>query len=310
MKKILLPVLVPLFILISPQDVLPLQSQDQSLEYVQKRSQNSLAQVKQNSLEESKTKKEFKQIISHLKEQNFSDLSLGQTVQKVAEQFLGAAYIAGLLDKSEQEKLFISLKEFDCVLFVETVLGLSQNISRQETQYENFVKNIQDLRYANGIIDGYCSRLHYFSDWINDNQKRGNVKNITAELGGIKFDKTLTFMSKNRKLYPKLINNQANYQCILEREKQLNQLDLYYIPHNQIKAIYQKLQPGDIIAIATNIDGLDVTHTGLIYRTSEGNIAFIHASPAGQVTIAQDLQTYAQNVKNAVGIIVARPLTK
>ncbi|HAC64522.1 MAG TPA: DUF1460 domain-containing protein [Cyanothece sp. UBA12306] len=327
MNQILLSFTIPVVMIIFPQPALILEQyqgnfskqihfnkQINLTENKKKNNSKSKNQIIQSSgddiEQQNQNKLRFEQIIQTVINNDLSSLTMGEVLQEVSRQFLGAVYQAGLLDKSEQEKLFISLKQFDCVLFVETVLGISRNIAAQDYQYETFVNNIQNVRYANGEINDYCSRLHYFSDWINDNEKRGNVQNITDELGGVKFAKKLNFMTTNRKLYPKLVNNEANYQCILQREKQLNQLDIYYIPHSQIKAIYEKLQPGDIIAIATDISGLDVTHTGLVYRTKEENIGFIHASPAGQVTIAQDLQTYAQNVKNAAGIIVARPLNK
>ena len=252
--------------------------------------------------------KQFKSIINLINNHNPSKLSMGEIMQQVAKQFLGSAYKANLLDTLEKEKIFISFNQFDCVLFVETVLAITRNITMNNRKYQTFIKHLQDQRYINGLMNGYCSRLHYFSDWINDNQKRGNIKNITGYLGGIKLKKKLNFISKNRELYPKLATNEVNFQCILERENKINKLVLNYIPNTQVKQIYSKLKPGDIISIATSIDGLDVTHTGLIYQTKVGNIGFIHASPAGQVTIAGDLQKYVINVKNSVGIIVARPV--
>lgn len=267
-----------------------------------------MSQLSNKKLHKLKFKKQFESIINLVNNHNTSKLSMGEIMQKVAKQFLGSAYEVGLLETLEKEKIFISFNKFDCVLFVETVLAITRNITLNNVEYQTFTKHIQEQRYINGLMNGYCSRLHYFSDWINDNQKRGNVKNITENLGGIKFKKKLNFMSKNRELYPKLASNEVNYKCILERENKINKLVLNYIPNTQVKQIYSKLKPGDIISIATSIDGLDVTHTGLIYQTKEGNIGFIHASPAGQVTIAGDLQKYVINVEKSVGIIVARPV--
>ena len=90
-------------------------------------------------------------------------------------------------------------------------------------------------------------------------------------------------------------------------EKKLEQLTFNYLPTHNIRSIYHQLKPGDIIGIATNIKGLDFTHTGLVYQDRRGNIGLIHASPAGQVVIAKDLQSYVQNVRNAIGIVVSRP---
>ncbi|MFM6061077.1 MAG: N-acetylmuramoyl-L-alanine amidase-like domain-containing protein, partial [Microcystis panniformis] len=138
-------------------------------------------------------------------------------------------------------------------------------------------------------------------------QKRGNLENITQKLGGITLDKKLNFMSKNRPLYPQL-KPQSNYDCIQQVERQLESLYLTYIPTAKIKDIYPQLQVGDIIGVVTNIAGLDTTHTGLVYRFPDGKIGLIHASPAGQVTIAKDLQKYISKVDKAIGIFVVRPL--
>jgi hypothetical protein len=69
------------------------------------------------------------------------------------------------------------------------------------------------------------------------------------------------------------------------------------------------LQPGDIISIATEITGLDVSHTGLITQSSKQQASLIHASPAGEVVIAPELVKYVKNVPSAKGILVARPVT-
>jgi Protein of unknown function (DUF1460) len=249
----------------------------------------------------------YQKLVQYAQKQQLYQLPMGDIMQSIAESFLGASYQAGLLDRSDKEKLFISLKEFDCVLFVETVLGLSRNFAQKNYQYSAFTQQVLNQRYRQGILDGYCSRLHYFSDWINDNQKRSNVENITTKLGGITLDKKLNFMSKNYRSYPQL-KNQNNYDCIQQVEKQLETLPLTYIPTANIKAIYPQLQGGDIIGVVTNINGLDTTHTGLVYRLPDGKIGLIHASPAGQVTIANDLQKYISKVDKAIGIFVVRPV--
>lgn len=253
--------------------------------------------------------KDFQKLSNYAIAYNLAKKPLGEVMQAIAQRLLGSQYKAGLLDKTKQETLVISFTQFDCLLFVETVLALARNIVQQDYNYSTFTNHIIDQRYRHGKLNGYCSRLHYFSEWIEDNQKRGNVKNITTALGGVPLKKTLNFMSTHRQAYAQL-KSDDNYQCIVQMEKNLESLKLSYIPQPQIKSIYSRLQPGDIIGVVTNIAGLDVTHTGLVYRTTEGNIGFIHASPAGKVTIATDLQNYVGNVKNAIGIFVARPVLR
>ena len=248
----------------------------------------------------------FQKIITDAQKNNFKDVALGKIIQRVATKLLGAKYQAGLLDRFPDEQLIISLQKFDCLLFVETVLAIAKSITLQDNNYHNFTHRVEQYRYNNGEMNGYCSRLHYFSDWIRDNQTRGNVENITSQLGGITLSKKLNFMTTHRKNYAQLINNETNYQCIAAMESSLEELDFNYIPTSRIRNVYSQLQPGDIIGIATSIPGLDVTHTGLVYLDSNSNLGLIHASPAGKVVIAADLQNYVRKVNKAIGIIVVR----
>ena len=249
----------------------------------------------------------FQRIIDRAIEQKLEEAEIGEIIQTVAIDLLGSKYQAGLLDRTPQETLVISLQKFDCLLFVETILAIARNIATQDYNYNNFTKNVETQRYSQGKMTDYCSRLHYFSDWIKDNEERNLVTNITADIGGITIPKKLNFMTTHRNSYPQLAKNETNYRCITAMEKNLEQLIFHYIPTHNIRSIYHQLKPGDVIGIATSIKGLDFTHTGLVYQDERGNIGLIHASPAGQVVIARDLQSYVQNVRNAIGIVVSRP---
>ncbi|MCT7979491.1 DUF1460 domain-containing protein [Laspinema olomoucense] len=249
----------------------------------------------------------FKEVMQWASAQNLSRRPLSEIISGVAGQFIGAPYVAGLLDKSPDETLVVSLAGFDCVLFIETVLAIARGIAAQDYTYQGLENRVEEQRYRDGKLTDYCSRLHYFSDWIYDNSKRGLVENITQSLGGIPLNKTLNFMTQNRQSYPQLADD-GNYECIRQVEAKLKDVSLTYIPKDQISTLYDRLQPGDIIAAATDIEGLDVSHTGLVYQSKDGKMAFIHASPSGQVTVAPDLQSYVQAVEGQIGIIVARPL--
>ena len=251
----------------------------------------------------------FDKIVQYAKKQNLPDRPIGEIIQAIGDNFLGQPYAEGLLDKSDAEKLIVTLNKFDCVLFVETVLAISRGVAVKDYDYQNFVNRIEDQRYVNGKMNGYCSRLHYFSEWINDNQKRQTVENITAQLGGIPMNKTLNFMSQHRSSYPQMVKDEATYQCIVGIEADLAKTIVNYIPTNRIKSVYSQLKPGDIVAVATDVKGLDVTHTGFVYRNADGNLGLIHASPAGAVTVAYDLQRYISRVESAIGIVVARAKT-
>ncbi|MBD2175470.1 DUF1460 domain-containing protein [Pseudanabaena sp. FACHB-1998] len=289
-------------VLVTAKDKLPI-TQDVEQDPLQKVS----------SIDSSATKLEYQRLMQSLSDRQLSNplskLTTDQILQTVSSKFLGAKYREGLLEKSKSEQLFISLTEFDCVLFVETVLAFSRNLLSTNPSYENFGQNVETVRYQDGKLDGYCSRLHYFSEWIVDNQKRNLVQDLTSELGGIQLKKKLNFMSSNWQKYPRLRNSEANYQCILAMERKLEQdtrSQIYYIPSRKISSIYPSLKSGDIIGVVTDIQGLDTTHTGLVYLTSKGT-GLIHASPSGMVKVSSDLQRYVEGVDRAIGIMVARP---
>lgn len=251
---------------------------------------------------------QFKRIMQDAGARSLHDRPMGEIVQAIAKRFLGSPYQPNLLDQSSQESLVVSLTQFDCVLFVETVLAIARGVALQDYSYESFASQLQNQRYRDGKLNGYCSRLHYFSDWITDNQKRGNVFNLAQQMGGISFSKVLNFMSSHRQSYSRLADDEKTYRCIQQMEATLNPFIINYIPPGKIRQHYAQLQPGDIVAIATDIPGLDVTHTGLVYRNADGSIGLIHAAPNRGVRISLDLQHYINQVEHRIGILIARPV--
>jgi Protein of unknown function (DUF1460) len=257
---------------------------------------------------------QLKQTLHSAKQDRLAAQPFGTIVQAIAQRHLGASYQAGLLDQSPTEQLFISFQRFDCVLFVESMLALARSVVQQNSSSSDparqlvrqLARQIEVQRYRGGHLTDYCSRLHYFSDWIADNERRGLVRNVTLASGGIPLNKPLNFMTQHRSSYPQL-KSEAEFTCIKAAEAALAQEKRYYIPTAKISSLYPKLQAGDIVAIATAVPGLDVTHTGLLERRSDGGVGMIHASPAGSVARANDLQTYVSRVPDAIGIIVARP---
>jgi len=83
---------------------------------------------------------------------------------------------------------------------------------------------------------------------------------------------------------------------------------MYYIPKSSVDKYYDDLQTGDIIATTTEIKGLDVTHTGFIYK-KKGKTYFLHASLSAKEVIVskEELKSYLKSDKKKTGIMVARP---
>ena len=228
-------------------------------------------------------------------------------ITSIGKSFLGTTYVAQTLEINEEEKLVINLREFDCTTYVENVLTLSLMAKRETYDFETFTNLLRNIRYRDGELNGYGSRLHYFTEWIADNTKKGLVKDITADLGGLPVNKEINFMSTHRDLYP-MLKDDANYESILQAENRMNQHSVYFVPQDQVANIEDRIEDGDIIALATSIKGLDVTHTGYAIRQESGRIHLLHASSSGQVEISKKpLAEYLKGVKRNTGIIVARP---
>ncbi len=258
---------------------------------------------------DSSTQRAFEDLMAYARENDLAQRPLGEIVQQIGLRFLGRPYLAGMLDEAENEALVVDLMGFDCVTYVENMVALAQAIEAGDPSYAAYAQNLEDLRYRGGTLDGYCSRLHYFSDWMLDNERRGNVEIVSRDFGE-PFDKTIDFMSEHRDAYPKLVGDDSLYACIQQVEAGLEDHGIFYVPQAKIRSVYDQLRAGDIIATATNIDGLDVTHTGFVYKHDDGRTGFLHASLSGEVKISDDLADYVNGVKAQTGILVARPLAK
>ena len=81
-----------------------------------------------------------------------------------------------------KEKLIVNVSGFDCTTFVETVLALAKCAAAGKLSRSEFRKNLKLIRYRQGKIDGYSSRLHYFTDWLSDNEKKKILKTFLVSL--------------------------------------------------------------------------------------------------------------------------------
>lgn len=234
------------------------------------------------------------------------DLFPGDLIIELGRCFLAAPYRAGTLEAPGREKLVITLKEFDCTTFVESVVALALSADDQPLSPLAFSKNLKRIRYRGGKIVGYASRLHYFTDWIRDNVKKKILDDITASLGGKGLRKKISFMTDHRSLYPAL-KNKAAYEKMLQVEKSLSRKTFAVIPSGSLRAVASKIKNGDIIAFATDEDGLDVLHTGFAARQGK-KIYLLHASSkeGAVVMSSKPLTAYIKSNKKISGVLVAR----
>lgn len=238
--------------------------------------------------------------------QPFQSKSKELILQKTAEFFLEKPYVAGTLDKNDTEKLVINLREFDCVTFVETVIALANTTASGNLSFDNFASQLQQIRYRNGVIDGYDSRLHYTSDWAYNNVEKNILSAMSQQLGGVLETKTIDFMTSHRSAYNALKTDDSMLKKIKNTENEINKRKgFYYLPKDKITAKATEIPHMAMIAFTTSIKGLDTTHTGFAYKKN-GKLTFIHASSAKNKVVIDEktLNDYCQAQKSCTGIMV------
>ncbi|NWF91627.1 MAG: DUF1460 domain-containing protein [Syntrophaceae bacterium] len=279
----------------------------------------------------------FKRLISFLKKKRLSRTFPGEAMLEIGRFFLGTPYVAGTLESKDDEQVTVNLRGFDCVTFVENVVALtwltephlqslrhptslpSGGTSRPgvggpsagwvrsgERSFEDFRHLIEKVRYRGGRLQGYSSRLHYFSDWIFDNQKKGVVRDVTRKIGGRPFRKEIHFMTSNQDLYPQLKKG-AELRKMGSVEKAITRRSLFFIPKEDVRHLEDRIRDGDLIAITTNRKGLDIQHVGLAARV-KNRVHLLHASSReGKVLLSKEtLQRYLMKSRARSGIMVAR----
>lgn len=248
-------------------------------------------------------KKKFKLFV----ESELARKNIGDAIVEIGKSFEETEYVAGTLDKDITERLVVNLQGLDCVTFVENCLTFARCLKKGKTTFDDYKNELETIRYRDGVLDGYGSRLHYFCDWIYNNETKGIVKNISQEIGGVAYNKKIDFMSSHVKSY-KQLSDKSNIEMIQIAEEAINSRDYYYIPTKKISSVYDKLQSGDIIATTTTISGLDVTHTGYIYKDETGTY-FLHASLKYKKVLvsSNELQQYIEEDSKKTGIMVTRP---
>lgn len=229
-----------------------------------------------------------------------------QILEKTATFFLGTPYVAHTLDLGETEALVVNLRELDCFTYIENVIALTQTVLSEKSDFEAFCNNLQRIRYRNGIITDYSSRLHYTSDWAFENEKRGLLLNSSGKLGGKRETKPIDFMSTHRSAYAQLKTDDAMLQKIIEVEDRINQRGGFYsLPKLEIAKKADEIPHLSVIAFATSIRGLDVTHVGFVWKEA-GRTSFIHASSREKKVIvdSESLSEYCLSQKSCTGIMV------
>lgn len=236
----------------------------------------------------------------------------GPDVLALARHFINRPYVAGTLEGNNPEKLVVNLRQLDCATLVETVGALVMTKRQGGDKFSDFCRNLENIRYRDGHINGYLSRLHYFTWWKHYNMQRGIISEVkVADKFNVPLYININFMSKHPEKYPHLVAHPEDIDSIAAMERAICGRDGTYIPKrftSLSKTQLPQIQNGDIIAIVTSKQGLDYAHLGFSVWGKDGKLHLLNASMIYKKVVEDSisLHDYLSKHKSFIGIRVFR----
>lgn len=234
-----------------------------------------------------------------------------------ARKFIGVPYVAHTLEVGESENLVVNLDELDCTTYVDVVTALTLASRHKKTSFKDFCYYLQHQRYPDGVITDYTSRNHYYSSWIINCEKQGfthEVGTTDCKKGHFCSEQRLrcNYMSKHPDKYKALVAHPEYIKAIKSTESRLNTMTVKYIPNSQLGLSQQKLdciKNGDILALVTSKEGLDVSHLGFAVW-QKGKLHLLNASSLHKKVVLEKntLQSYNLKQRTNIGVRVIRIL--
>jgi len=241
--------------------------------------------------------------------ENLDKKPAGERVAAVGRFFLETPYVAFTLEASGPEQLQINLRGLDCTTLVENALALSRLLISKTQDFDTYRSLLTSIRYRDGILDGYPSRLHYASDWLTDNAQKGYLLFVPLGYKVSSLHPQVSYMSTHPAAYAALKADSTLIPAIIAQEVRINQMSFPYLPKEMVTDKASNIRTGDIVAITTGFSGLDFSHLGIAIR-HKGKIYLLHASSTGKKVLISEkpLSEYLAGIKKHTGIVVVRPL--
>ena len=220
-----------------------------------------------------------------------------------ARQFLNIPYVAHTLEVNDTEQLVVNTRQLDCTTLVETVTALTMCAHQGKRGWNDYLSKLRMLRYRRGQLNGYTSRLHYFSDWIADKTALSLVKEIQTPNPPFSAVQCINvnYMSTHPDAYKALKNHPEWVPLIRQQEEALNGTTSRYIPKSALKrntkALRQAVHDGDIIAITCNKKGLDIAHLGFAVWKKDG-LHLLNASQIHKKVVSEPMTLYQYLLKH------------
>lgn len=229
-------------------------------------------------------------------------------VEYYARRLLGTPYVAHTLE-GDQEVLTINIHELDCTTFVETLYALARTTLSRRYSWRDYAAHLENLRYRGGTMGDYSSRLHYISEWIVDNRLRGNMQDITPDLPHVDYlVKNIDFMTHHTDSYRQLKDDSVMVEKI--RRFELRSHRFPYVKRSWLndKELKAALRSGDFVGLVTKVEGLDISHMGIIIVDDKGDPYLLDASMTGGKVMLESkpLFKYLERSKSNIGIRVFR----
>ncbi len=157
------------------------------------------------------------------------------------------------------------LDKSDCVVFSEHAYAMALS-----NDWPSFFKTLQRIRYKDGEIS-VITRNHYTeADWDVNNSWL--VTDMSAELAG---DAKGTYNQKVDRA--KFLKNRYD----LETDIPVERISVDFVPHEVVPDILDELEEGMYvnIIVGTNENSGWASHVGLITKSDDGTVNFLHSTP-------------------------------
>lgn len=212
----------------------------------------------------------------------------GEKIEFISRHFLGTPYRESTLKGSidTKEVLVINLEGVDCFTFLDYVEAM-----RLSASFGDFRDHIAKVRYRKGRVS-FQERNHFFTDWREYSADR--IEDVTGTISDGKAKRAV-----------KTLNLKKDGSCFVPGIG-VNKREIRFIPADKIDyPIIEGLESGDYIGIYSPLEGLDVSHAGILIKT-EGGVFLRHASSRKDVrkVLDEDFTTY---ISGKPGLVALRP---
>ena len=224
----------------------------------------------------------FDRILAKALEEKWAGLPIGEAMGRIAKELEGTPYVGFTLELSkDREVCSVNLTGLDCVTFFEDTLGFARMLKKGGRRPADLLAEVTFTRYRGGVLGDFTSRLHYTTDWFVDNEARKVVKILAPEMpGAAPFTQKVGIMTQKPQNYRQLAAHPELIPTIKKFENDINGRFLKFIPMDKLSGVESLLKTGDIVGVATSEPGIDIAHTGLVFRDAEGVPHFMDASSA------------------------------